>query len=800
MTATHGVNVFVVVVLSGGLLVSASETTTCVDPLGNAIGGTTGASYPDDCAGHNCSLSFYAPCGATSLPVIAFEQSRQTEVGTQGFIFEQTQSLQRIGDVYSWTMTERHQYVVNRGGAQAVIASTEATNIAGDNTVTFFVPPRAEYRHVTSPLASGSGTDPRFGVKLIPQEANQLDLTSTNLWWATHDNPTAVMHMRDKKITIRYMSGTGYVSPIHWSSGAQYDQVLDNMNQGWWRITVDVTNLQVTYWKLSDPDGTEPDLTASGQSVQSLDAGWNRPPSQKFVQLAQYTLPAEFAAGKFFDSNTAFRLVMGGIGDNHRAVFSWQSGIVPPTTVMPACQQTCGSAAYLTTGSGQAISAWETFSDMCAAGFDQTGSNYNAGEEIVECTFTDGGRDGGADPLTQMTGIYTSEQACAAAVKTIHVTANGAVHSSITKECYAVFGMTGVNTANSEDRTCFLQASFVDQDVVVRRAHDIEYHAAACSGACEQCGWVHPPSPPPVPPPWPPYSPGATSWSQGDPHLHFAEGGVADFRGRNNTIYALLSAPGVQFAARTLDASFLLPRPQLVHGSFFSEVAFVVRGSDGAVYGVMSNATSVSFEVYSLTYGKDAEDGADVGADLLESRVGVWKQWWKADIRVYYKQSTLYVRANGWEMNATRHPVYLPVEGARWRYDLAIRKLDKTAFSKQHGRSSATCFPHGLIGQSWDGDGTAVDGRVDDYKFSKEHPVVRTESMAEGAIEGSADLYELNEPFATDFAFDRFTRNATDVCAVRDVASLTGKKRKRVDRAGASDDDDGLSYTSDDDA
>ena len=57
----------------------------------------------------------------------------------------------------------------------------------------------------------------------------------------------------------------------------------------------------------------------------------------------------------------------------------------------------------------------------------------------------------------------------------------------------------------------------------------------------------------------------------------------------------------------------------------------------------------------------------------------------------------------------------------------------------------------GLIGQSWNVDGTAVDGRADDYKFSKEHPVVRTESMAEGAIEGSADLYELSEPFATDF-------------------------------------------------
>ena len=30
-----------------------------------------------------------------------------------------------------------------------------------------------------------------------------------------------------------------------------------------------------------------------------------------------------------------------------------------------------------------------------------------------------------------------------------------------------------------------------------------------------------------------------------DPHLHFAHGGAADFRGRNNALYNFLSAPGL---------------------------------------------------------------------------------------------------------------------------------------------------------------------------------------------------------------------------------------------------------------
>ena len=44
--------------------------------------------------------------------------------------------------------------------------------------------------------------------------------------------------------------------------------------------------------------------------------------------------------------------------------------------------------------------------------------------------------------------------------------------------------------------------------------------------------------------------------ANGDPHLRFAHGGVADFRGKNNTIFNMLSVPGLSFGLKTLDTTF----------------------------------------------------------------------------------------------------------------------------------------------------------------------------------------------------------------------------------------------------
>ena len=63
--------------------------------------------------------------------------------------------------------------------------------------------------------------------------------------------------------------------------------------------------------------------------------------------------------------------------------------------------------------------------------------------------------------------------------------------------------------------------------------------------------------------------------------------------------------------------------------------------------------------------------------------------------------------------------------------------------------ASPQVAPHGLLGQTFDGDGVAIDGAIDDYSAK----VVVTKAMGEGAIEGVAADYELPSasPFSTKF-------------------------------------------------
>lgn len=262
-------------------------------------------------------------------------------------------------------------------------------------------------------------------------------------------------------------------------------------------------------------------------------------------------------------------------------------------------------------------------------------------------------------------------------------------------------------------------------------------------------------------------SSGGEGGSQGDPHIHFAHGGVADLRGKNNTYVSLLSVPGFQFSAKTMDTDFLLPRPQLVHGSFFTDVGFRFRGRSGREYGVTSSASKTAFDVFDVKSGS-----------LIHAFSGIWKQWWEDGVRVYYKHTTIYIRAHGWEVNATRHPIYNYVSGpSTWRFDFALRYLDGTGFENLHGKQSETCFPHGIIGQSWDGDKLAVDGKLDNYTYSRSYPVVTTSANAEGSIEGTLNDYLLKGPWDVDtFKFSRYDKSASDVCKPRDVNALKGKK------------------------
>ena len=113
----------------------------------------------------------------------------------------------------------------------------------------------------------------------------------------------------------------------------------------------------------------------------------------------------------------------------------------------------------------------------------------------------------------------------------------------------------------------------------------------------------------------------------------------ADWRGSNNIFSALLSAPGVHFAALTADTDFKLPMVKLVHGSFMIKVAWVIRGHSNRQYAIVSNASEIGFDVLD----------ANQSTTVVARRRAKWQSWTQDGVYVLYKHKTLVVRANGWE-------------------------------------------------------------------------------------------------------------------------------------------------------
>jgi hypothetical protein len=75
--------------------------------------------------------------------------------------------------------------------------------------------------------------------------------------------------------------------------------------------------------------------------------------------------------------------------------------------------------------------------------------------------------------------------------------------------------------------------------------------------------------------------------------------------------------------------------------------------------------------------------------------------------------------------------------------------------------------PHGLFGQSYDGDNVGVDGKHD----SRGGVETTTSAQAEGAIEGKWSEYKMSSPFAVDFKYSRFSATSAKP---RDPKRLSG--------------------------
>lgn len=99
----------------------------------------------------------------------------------------------------------------------------------------------------------------------------------------------------------------------------------------------------------------------------------------------------------------------------------------------------------------------------------------------------------------------------------------------------------------------------------------------------------------------------------------------------------------------------------------------------------------------------------------------------------------------GWTIRVTGRPVYDRLSGPHHRLDVG--------FSATAGAASRS-LPHGIIGQSFS---TPPEhpraGKLDMYP---REGAFTTSAMAEGAIDGEAEAYEVGGPHETRFIFSRF--------------------------------------------
>lgn len=245
-----------------------------------------------------------------------------------------------------------------------------------------------------------------------------------------------------------------------------------------------------------------------------------------------------------------------------------------------------------------------------------------------------------------------------------------------------------------------------------------------------------------------------------DPHLFLAHGERTDFRGDDKTWYNMLSAKNTTVNAFFENADFHLPN-RLVHGSFMGRVAMVVRTAlTGQILSIEFNASDSRAHV--RTHDVDQYVTHMSGEFQLEN------------VKVVFREKKMGSNGHGlaltistgrWDVLAWSKP--FPNAGANVGRNLLNVKIDAT-----YDADRDPVAPHGLIGQSYDGDDLAVDGAVDSYRGKE----VTTKAMGEGAIEGTANDYIMPSALATSFKYSRFDSLSAQP---RDVAKLTGTKTKR---------------------
>ena len=249
-------------------------------------------------------------------------------------------------------------------------------------------------------------------------------------------------------------------------------------------------------------------------------------------------------------------------------------------------------------------------------------------------------------------------------------------------------------------------------------------------------------SPPPVA--------GPIASIKGDPHIRGAHGDRADFKGEHLGIYVVLSTKLLSLAVQFEHDKFFTRHSKMwVKGSWIRHAYWTIRTSGGRLLKIELDAHHPKFN------------------GSATAQVSVFE-----DVHFSFDHKTLTVRTPTWRTKAEVTKGW-PHWG-KLRMNIEVQPLYDTA--------TDMVAPHGLLGQTYDEDGIPTHGKRDSYEMlDNGFPtrsrqgiggIVTTRAKAEGAIEGTAEMYRVKHAFDTKFLFSRF---GLRYAPPRNVSMLRGR-------------------------
>ena len=236
-----------------------------------------------------------------------------------------------------------------------------------------------------------------------------------------------------------------------------------------------------------------------------------------------------------------------------------------------------------------------------------------------------------------------------------------------------------------------------------------------------------------------------------DPHLTLAHGGRADFRGTHGALYNFLSSSNVSVNVRTDNSTFMLGK-STIHGSFMTEVHVAMlttatatalpRWFNVSFWGAELNDGGWSYRMINGTCSKVNSPNPS------KFTLGPHNAKVCDNLVLKTAHSSATISTTEWEITVTGQPIYSRIDGPHRRIDLELKqKVSDHEFKLQ---------PHGLVGQSFDGDDAARHGRLDAYPPPNATAEFTTSAMAQGAIDGVAAEYVMGSRYATSFKYSAF--------------------------------------------